>query len=504
MQVNQKSLNKPVFFPPLIVLLLTVAYGIYAPEEFLNMVKSANSWILTHFGWLFTWSSFLFLLLILAIYFSPIGKTRFGGKEAKPTLSKHTWFAIAICTTTASALIFWACAEPLYHLNSQTDGLNLTVGSKEAVAFSMSTLFMHWSFTPYGIYTVAGLAFAHAYYNLKQPFSIGSMMYPLLKENAHGKIGDIADIICLYALILGMSASLGGGLLAILGGLETNFGISSSSNLMLMVCVVIVCTFIISSATGLTKGIRFFSNINISIFIGLAFFVFILGPSKEIITTALNGAKDYVVNFLPRSLNINSGIQKEWYDSWTNYYLANWYAWAPITSLFLGRLAIGYTVRDFINFNLLFPSLFAIIWMSIFGGTTLHFDILGNGELFQYMTAFGEGNAMYAMFSKLSYGNVMSLFALAMLFIAFITAADSNVSAMSALSSKDIHPTSPEAAIWIKVIWGVLIGTVSYIMLTYAGIDGIRILSVLGGFPSMFLIIIAALGLLKMLIYSKP
>ncbi|AWV97391.1 BCCT family transporter [Arcticibacterium luteifluviistationis] len=503
MNLNKKSLNRPVFYPPLITLILTVIYGIYSPTEFLDTVKSANSWILTHFGWLFTWSSFLFLILILAVYFSPLGKTKFGGADAKPSLNKWTWFAIAICTTTASALIFWACAEPLYHLNTPPDGLNLIKGSKEAAAFSMSTLFMHWSFTPYGIYTVAGLAFAHSYYNLKQPFSVGSMLYPIFKDRAHGKLSHAADIICLYALILGMSASLGGGMLAISGGLETNFSIENSSNLRLIACVVIVVTFIISSATGLTRGIRFFSNVNISIFIALAILVFILGPTKEILMSALAGTKDYLINFLPRSLDIKSGINNEWYNDWTIFYLANWFAWAPITSLFLGRLAVGYTVRQFINFNLLFPSLFTIIWMSIFGGTTLHFDILGNGELFEYMSQFGEGNAMYAMFSKIPFGGIMSLFALAMLFIAFITAADSNVSAMSALSSKDINPTNPEAPIWIKITWGILIGTVSFIMLTYAGIDGIRILSVLGGFPSMFLIVIAALGLLRLLILKK-
>lgn len=504
MHSNKKSLNRPVFYPPLIILLLTVIYGIYSPSDFLLTVKTANSWILAHFGWLFTWSSFLFLILIIVVYFSPLGKTKFGGDKAKPILNKWTWFAIAICTTTASALIFWASAEPLYHLNTPPDGLNLAKGSQEAMVFSMSTLFMHWSFTPYGIYTVASITFAYAYYNLKQPFSIGTMLYPLFKEKSHRRLSHLVDIICLYALILGMSASLGAGILAIMGGLETNFSIENTPGLLLTVCMVIVITFVISSATGLTRGITFFSNINISIFIGIAVLIFILGPTKTILSNSLAATRDYLINFLPRSLDIKSGINKAWYNDWTIFYLANWYAWAPITSLFLGRLAIGYTVRDFIKFNLLFPSIFTIIWMSIFGGTTLHFDMLGNGELFNYMSEFGEGNAMYAMFSKLPFGPIISLFALSMLFIAFITAADSNVSAMSALSSKDIDPSHPEAAIWIKVIWGTLIGTVSFIMLSSAGIDGIRILSVLGGFPSMFLIITAALGLFKMLIQKKP
>ena len=373
------SLNKTVFFVPLLILTLTITYAIASPDNFLSGVKSINHWILNNFGWLFNWSTFTFLLVLIFVYFSPLGSKKIGGEKAIPLLNKWSWFAIAVCTTTASALLFWACAEPLYHLHTPPSGLGITAFSETAKQFSIATLFMHWSFTPYGIYTVGALAFSLAFYNLKQPFSISGMLFPSIKERAHGHIGTLADMICLYALIFGMAGSLGAGLLAISGGLENLFGIKPSSTVLAVTCVTIVGTFIISSTTGLQKGIRFFSNVNIVIFFILAIGVFTLGPTREILITAFGGMKDYFLEFIPRSINLNSNINSEWTNDWTIFYLANWCAWAPISALFLGRLGVGYTVKQFIHFNLIYPALFSICWMSIFGATAIHLDVISDG-----------------------------------------------------------------------------------------------------------------------------
>jgi glycine betaine transporter len=286
-QMKTSSLNKIVFFPPLILLVLTITYAIVSPEPFLAQVKGVNHWILINFGWLFYWSTFIFLIILIFVYFSPLGSKIIGGEKAVPLVNKWSWFAIAICTTTASALLFWACAEPLYHLHSPPSGLGITAFSVTAKQFAISTLFMHWSFTPYGIYTVGALAFALAFYNLKQPYSISGMLFPSLKERAHGSFGTLADMICLYALIFGMAGSLGGGLFAISGGLESLFNIKTTPTVLALTCITIVGTFIISSATGLQKGIRFFSNVNIIIFFVLAIGVVINGPKRTNIVYAI-------------------------------------------------------------------------------------------------------------------------------------------------------------------------------------------------------------------------
>lgn len=491
------SLNYKVFLPSVLLLIATISYGIIDNDAFMEIIKSVQRWILVNFGWLFKWSSFIFLIVLITIYFSPIGNVKIGGKDAEPLLTRWKWFSITLCTTIATGILFWGTAEPLYHLHEPPMSTGLAVNSLESAQFSMSILFMNWSFTPYGVYTIAGLTFALSYYNMRQPFSMTALLYPLLGKHAHSGIGTLMDNVCLYALVAGMSASLGAGMLALMGGLESNLGMTPSNTLLAFIGLAIITSFIISSATGLQKGIQILSNWNIRGFFLLGGIVLIFGPISDVLGLGLKGISEYITSFLPRSTGIGADLDAAWQFDWTIQYLANWFAWAPIAALFLGRIARGYTVRAFIQYNLLYPSIFAIGWMIIFGGSAMVADMELGGALYKTMKSSGEESVMYNLYSYIGYGQAIGIFALILIFVSYVTAADSNISAMSAMSTTGITPDNPEAPTYIKVIWGVLIGTVTWVMMSSAGIDGIRILSVLGGFPALFLIILVAVGLVK-------
>lgn len=497
-----KSLKGSVFWPPFIFLLLATAYSVLDQQGFLDSANAINSWILQHFDWLFSWSTFSFLLLLVFVYFSPLAKVRIGGKGATPILSKWKWFAITMCTTIATGILFWGSAEPLFHLHGPPEGIE--PGSLAARKFAMSSMFMHWTFTPYGIYTTAALLFALSYYNLKQPFSLASLLYPLLGKRAYGAIGISTDVICLFALVAGMAASLGTGILTLSGGLHKVFGWEQTPFLTAMIALAIVVVFIISAASGLQKGIRILSDINMRAFFVIAGFVLIFGPTREMFLIGGEGLLNYVQTFFQRSTGIGSSISDEWTHSWTVFYWANWMAWTPITALFLGRLGVGYTVRDFIHYNLVFPSVFGGIWMVIFSGASLSLDMAGAGNvLHEILSTQGEENVIFAIFSQLPLSNFMSIFFVLIIFISYVTAADSNTSAMSGISAKGISPENPEAPLMIKIAWGLMIGMVAYIMITYAGVDGIKMTSNLGGFPALFLVIFVAMGLVRVLLNRK-
>lgn len=471
-----------------------------APDSFLVITRETNQWIIHTFGWLFSTGTFFFILVVIGLYISPVGTIRIGGKHAVPMLNKWRWFAITLTTTIATGILFWGPAEPLYHLHSPPEGLGLEPSSVAAATFSMSTMLMHWTITPYAMYTLAGLVFAISYYNNKQAFSLGALLFPLLGKTANTGISRVVDIISLYGLVAGMAASLGTGMLSISGGLETVLGISSSSFLIALIGLAIVITFIISSATGLMKGIRMLSVMNTNAFIGLALFVCLTGPVLYMINLSAEGFTDYLVHFFQRSLSLDAGIDQGWEGSWTIFYWANWLAWTPITALFLGRLARGYTVRQFIHFNLLLPSLFGGLWMMIFAGTSIHTDLQQTGALYQTMLDHGEEQVIFSILEGLPLGNVVSILFLFIMFISFVTAADSNTSAMSGISTKGVSPEHPEAPFTIKAIWGVIIGSVALIMVTTAGTEGIKMISVLGGFPALFLIISVGVGAVRMII----
>lgn len=244
------SINAGIFYPTIVFLIAVLSYSLYDNESFLAFCTQTNEWILYHFGWLFTWTAFLFLFILAIIYFSPAARIRIGGADAQPILSRWKWFAIALCTTIATGIFFWGMAEPLYHLHQPPEGLGLQANSPAAAQFAMATMFMHWSFTPYGIYTMAGLLFALVYYNLGQSFRISSLLFPILGQRAHSKLGSITDIICLVALVSGMAASLGTGIFALMGGLENTLQIEQSDFVLGMIGITLVATFILSAMSG--------------------------------------------------------------------------------------------------------------------------------------------------------------------------------------------------------------------------------------------------------------
>ncbi len=297
-----------------------------------------------------------------------------------------------------------------------------------------------------------------------------------------------------------MAASLGAGIFTLMGGLEAILGIPKSNFLLGVIGFAVVGTFIISAVSGLAKGIALLSDLNIKAFIALAIFVFIFGPTLDMLQMAVMGIADYFYYFIPRSTNIGANIDASWQNSWTFFYWAAWFAWAPVSALFLGQLAVGYTVRDYIHFNFLLPCLFISIWLMIFSGISIEFDLQKSGELYNLMKAQGEQNVLYAVLAELPLAQMVSLFTLIIVFISYVTAADSNTSAMSSISSIGINPDNPEAPLTVKIIWGCFIGLIAWIMITTAGVDGIRLLNVLGGFPALFLIIGVMLGLLKLML----
>jgi len=495
-----KNLNHKVFWIPFFLVLLSLLFSSLDQELFLKKTTAANNWILDNFGILFSWSTFAFLILLVAVYFSPLGNVKIGGENAQPILSKWKWFSITICTTIATGILFWGAAEPLAHMHKPPLGLGVEAASEGAQDFAMSTMFMHWTFSPYGIYTVGGLLFALCFYNFKQRFSLGALFFPLRQKSVTGNLAHGIDAICLFSLVAGMAASLGTGMLTLSGGMNAIFGMTQTNFLLGMIGLLIVISFIFSSISGLQKGIKILSDINIKIFFGLAIFIFLTGPTMEMLTFGWNGIQDYVINFIPRSLSLGNEIDDTWRNSWTAFYFANWMAWAPISTLFLGFLSVGYRVRTFIHFNLIFPSLFSMVWMIILSGTTMSVD-LAEGTLFplnQIMAEQGVQGVIFGLLKYLPWESFVSIVFLFVTFLSFVTAADSNTTAMSNISNHGISPENPESPLGTKIIWGVLIGGISFVMVSSTGIDGVRMLSNLGGFPALWLFMFVGLSLGKL------
>ncbi|WP_342513379.1 BCCT family transporter [Sporosarcina sp. FSL K6-1522] len=496
-----KNLRHGVFWPPFLLVLAAGIVSFTNKDAFISITTKANDWLLINLGGLFSLSGLLLLITVVVVYFSPLGKVKLGGKDAKPMLTLPNWIAIALTTTVAAGVTFWGIVEPIYHYLTPPESMNITPGSHEAIIYSMSTMYLHWTITPYAIYCVPALMFAFAYYNMKKSFSLSSTMAPLFGTKIEGRWGQVIDAVCLYTLALGMAAAMGTTVINLGGGVNYLSGIASAPALWAVITVVLMTTFIISAASGLMNGIRILSDINMKVYIVIILFIFIVGPSSFIINLGVESYGNYITNFFEKSLFTGAASGDQWPQWWTVFYWANWFAWAAITALFLGRIAYGYSVRTFIVVNFAIPSLFGGLWMTIFGGTTIH-RLITDTKIADIFTTEGPETALYAILADVPLSAVVIPFYLFIVFLSFVTAADSNISAMGGISSSGITPDSPEPSIVIKVTWGVAIAVIAWMMISFAKIDGIKMLSNLGGLPAMILCVLIAISLLK--VASNP
>ena len=462
-------------------------------------MTAANDWLLSRFDWAFSLGSFFAVVLLTWVTISPLGNVRIGGPDAKPILSRWNWFSITLCTTVAIGILFWAAAEPMFHVNSPPDFAGVDARSSEAAQFALSTMFMHWTITPYALYSVPALAFALAHFNLGKPYSLSGPLSLVFGRAATGRTGDIIDAVGLYALVAGVAASLGVGVMTLAGGVEKLFGVSDSIVLRFFIVVAIVALFVVSSISGIQRGIKYLSDINVKFFFALVLFVLIAGPTGAILALGGQSLVTYVTDFLPASLALGERAGSEWMHDWTVFYFANWLAWAPITALFLGRISVGYTVREFLLFNLAAPAAFSFLWMTVFSGAAVLIDGQG-GTLSAALDAGGADAVIYALFEALPLtGIIVSAFIL-LTFISFVTAMDSNT---HSISSVCLRGSASEAdvqrhAMPIKIFWGVLVGAVAWVMTSTTGIDGVRMLSNLGGAPGLLIMLAMGVGIIVM------
>ncbi|WP_106420529.1 BCCT family transporter [Salinicola tamaricis] len=493
----QTSLRPLVFWPTFLILLGAVVASYVDLDAFLATASALNAAVLDNFSWLFSLGSLYLLIMALIVYFSPLGRVRIGGAEATPLLSPLRWFSITLCTTLAVGVLFWTTAEPLYHYMGPPASSGIEAGSSDAMLFAMSTLFLHWSFTPYAIYAVPALIFALAFYNLRLRFSISSMLEPLFGPRVK-RFAGLIDAVSLYALVAGMASSLGTGALTLAGGVGQYLGGETSPLRLGVIIAVIVVTFVLSAASGLQKGIARLSSLNAALLLILGAFVFVVGPTVFCLALGVESFGVYLDNFFTKSLFTGAAGNDQWPQWWSIFYWAVWFAWAPVAALFLGKISRGYTVRQFLRVNLLYPALFACVWILIFSGTALYFQShLGAGEsgtdLYAILDQRGVENVLYELFRHLPLSQVWVPLLLFIAYISYVTAADSQTDAIGNLCTRGLTADSDlNAGVAMKVIWGVIVGIVSWVMVSFVGIDGIKMLSNLGGLPSMLIVLLAS------------
>jgi choline-glycine betaine transporter len=484
-----KNIRGLVFWPTFVFLGVVVGLSFKSPESLALKANSLKAVLLNNCQALYGWSGLIFLILLLVAAVSPLGKIKIGGEEAKPLFSFWNWFAIALGTTTAVGILFWASAEPIFHMTQPPKSLGLEPNSEASGVFALSTLFMHWTLIPHAIYTLPALLFALAFFNDKQPYSIGSCLYPFQSQI----LGTVTDSVALFCLVVGMATSLATGILSIGGGVAHITNFASSPKLSGGIGLVLLSLYIFSTISGLDKGIRRFSHFNTVLFLFLILFFLSVGPTRYIVAQSFKSLGQFLSTFWSRSTFLAFDKGKDnWVGEWPVFYLANWLAWAPVTGTFLGRISYGYRVRTFIAMFLVVLASFGAIWISVFGTVAVHMHLVQKLPLATLLKTHGAESLMFYVLSQFPLAKWLIPVFLVGLCISCVTATDSNTIAMAAMSSKDVNPENPNPSLKMKLLWGTCIGLLAIAMLFSQGLEGIKTLSVLGGFPALIFEILCA------------
>ncbi len=485
------QLRHIVFWPSFIVALAILVINIVDEPTFAKGATAVNNVIMQNFAWLFSLLIFLVTLIAIYLYCSKVGSVRIGGLDAKPMLSKWKWLTITVSTTLSAGVFFWSTAEPLYHLRQPPESLGIVAGSAEAALFSLSTVLAHWTYAPYALYAVPSVCFALVFFNLKKTYSLTSTVQPALGNIKIGSIGSqLIDSMCLFTLIFGMASTMGTSILILMGGLSYFFNVPVNSITTGITIAIVTATFTISAITGLHKGITFLAKWNTIGLMGIALLMLVAGPTLFQVALGIEALGAYLQNFLGSLTFTGAASGDQWPKWWSLYYWAVWMAWAPLSALFLGYIARGYTVRDLMNMTMLLPATFTIIWMWIFGGTAIRWDLDSKGALFKILEDKGIEHVLYNIFDRLPMSTTLAGVMLFVAFISFVTTAHSNSLVMSQICTKGLSADNVHANKFLIIMWGTFVAFISWTMITFAGINGIKMVANLGG---MFAIVVLAL-----------
>ncbi|HET6807121.1 MAG TPA: BCCT family transporter [Frateuria sp.] len=481
-----------VFAIALAMLALLVLVGSVAPERLSASMHATLNGTITYGGWFYLLVVFFMVAFLVYLFFSRFARLRIGGEDAQPEFSAPTWFAMLFSAGMGIGLVFWGAAEPISHLATPPEGI--APMSAAAARASLRYSFFHWGLHPWAIYAVLGLALAWFKFNRGARGLISELLRPLCGRIVDGWLGRAVDILAILATAIGVATSLGFGALQIGAGLNHVFGVPQTAATRLGIIAVALVLYLLSSTTGLHRGIKWLSNLNMALALALLLAFLAFGPTGFIFDAFTSTLGQYLNNLPAMSLRMTPFARGTWVADWTIFYWAWWISWAPFVGAFIARVSLGRTLREFIAGVLAVPALLSFVWFAALGGTALHIQLAGSADLVAAY-AHGAEQVLFQVLDVLPWANLMAVLATALLLSFFVTSADSATLVLAMMSSHgELDPPA-----WKKVVWGVAQAAVAAILLLAGGLDGLRSMAIISALPFALVLVAVCFSLLRVL-----
>lgn len=495
---KKSSFNPFVIGITLCLMILLIFVTIIFPNDSQAFLDSIKSGIFANFSWFYILAFSVFLSFLFILSISNLGNIKLGMNEDEPEFSFLSWLAMLFAAGMGVGLMFFGVAEPLTHYFSSITTGSLEHKQQEALLHT----FFHWGVHAWSVYGVIALSLAYFAFRYKLPLALRSCFYPLLKEKINGKVGDAIDIMALVATLFGIITTLGFGASQLGAGL-VQMGIISHEGfgLKIAIIVVVMSLAVFSAITGVGKGVKLLSEINLGLAILLMLFVLIAGPTLYLLSSFSDNLGTYLTNLIGLSFKtyIYESENTGWFTGWTILYWAWWCSWAPFVGLFIARISKGRTIREFIFGVLAVPSLFSVLWFTIFGNSAIWLDInVAQGALHQLISA--PEKLLFHYLDYLPFSMITGIMALVIISLFFITSADSGIYVLNNIASRDKSLASPR---WQAIMWGVLMSVVAILLMRVGGLAALQTMTLITALPFAILMLIMCFSLWKGLSADK-
>ncbi|ADP14777.1 high-affinity choline transport protein [Achromobacter xylosoxidans A8] len=491
-ETRPSTINRPVFIPAAVFTLLLVGFAILAPKAAQSLFESVQGWILGNASWFYILVVAIILLAVVFLAVSRYGDIKLGPDHSEPDYRNFTWFAMLFSAGMGIGLMFFGVAEPVMHFMAPPVGEG---GSVAAAREAMKITFFHWGLHAWAIYAVVALILAFFSYRHGLPLTLRSALYPLIGNRIHGPIGHAVDIFAIIGTVLGVATSLGLGVAQINSGLNHLFGVPVGVTAQIILIVVTCGLATLSVASGLDKGIRILSETNLVLAAVLLLFVLVVGPTVFLFQTFVQNTGAYLSDIVNKTFNLYAYEPTDWIGGWTLFYWGWWIAWSPFVGLFIARISRGRTIREFVTGVLLVPAGFTLFWMTVFGDTAIHMILVDKVQGFAEVVQADSSLALFAFLEQLPWSGVLSIVAIAMVAVFFVTSADSGALVVDLLASGG----SDRTPVWQRIFWSLLMGAVAIALLLADGLTALQTATIASALPFSVILLLSLWGLFKAL-----
>ncbi|HHW1877596.1 TPA: choline BCCT transporter BetT [Pseudomonas aeruginosa] len=486
-------MNPPVFYGAAILILLFAAVVIGFPQRAGEWLLAAQTWASQTVGWYYLLAMTLYLIFVVVTALSGYGKIKLGADHDEPEFSYLSWAGMLFAAGISITLFFFCVSEPLTHFLQPPQG---EAGTQEAARQAMELLFLHWGLHGWGVFALVAMALAYFAYRHNLPLALRSALYPLIGKRINGPIGYTVDCFGIIATVFGLGADMGFGVLQLNSGLDYLYAIPHTHPVQMALIVLMMGAAISVAVSGVDKGIRILSDINMLLACSLLLFVLFAGPTQHLLNTLVQNVGDYLGHLPGKSFDLYAyGGPSDWLGSWTVFYWAWWIAWAPFVGLFIARISRGRTIREFVFGVLFIPLGFTLAWMSIFGNSALEQALGGASELGRVAIE-QPSMALYQMLQNYPWSRAVITVTVLVSFVFFVTSADSGTVVLSTLSAHG-GSADDDRPKWLRVFWGSVTALVTGGLLFAGSIDALKSAVVLTSLPFSLILLLMMWGLHK-------